>query len=442
MVTKRVVSSNYLGVGLAIATGLAANLGSSPQAQAQVNPNIQTQLNISSPPITEVMPASNTAGDGLITVYEKTGQPKGCVSKEDAARLMARQNDVSILGKDVQNLTTEDVQNYLQKLTPEARAKFLSTLPIKTQCKYGQASQIKFSFPLNPTYETNILKTGNNSSPGESAGFGGSFLVTTGVNGHPYDLVALSGSESSARYTPNFSPSFDSASSQFIYQMFLHADGYNVDKTYVNNIVPGSPVTPPPTGLTTFETLSFGYQNQTAFAPTFRAEKADFLTPQATLSWQNIGLDDRSAKPCYDASTTPHNAVSVTQPNAQFCYYANLSVTAGESFSDVKTLQNANVSLTGTIGWRPDHTNWNLSLQAMATGKDYEDVVGGRRDLLLQIGPNLTYNTAITIAQQAAMLTFTLPVTYYKNYSTLSTAAWSGLIIMPTLSIAFTYPPS
>jgi hypothetical protein len=56
---------------------------------------------------------------------------------------------------------------------------------------------------------------------------------------------------------------------------------------------------------------------------------------------------------------------------------------------------------------------------------------GGRRDLLLQAGPALT-NTNGNVS-------FQLPVTYFKNYSTVSTAAWSGLVVQPTLTISFTY---
>jgi hypothetical protein len=443
MGVRRTISSSYLSMSLAIASGLVANLA--PPAQAQVNPNIQTQLNISSPPITAVLPSTTTPTEPDLFFVRKTVGQSGCASIKDNGVQRVVNDAVREKGLTIKDLTKDQIRDIIQQYIRDQEAFRLSArekalaiqVPIHTNCTYAQASQFKVTLPFNPTYETNILKAGNNSSPGESAGFGGNVLMTGGVAGHPFDVVALSVGETSTRYAPNFSPSSDSTSTQLFYQMFLHADGYNPDsngnKTYVPNIVPGSPATPPPTGLTTFDTLSFGYQNQMAFTPTFHAEKADFFTPQATLSRLNIGLDDPSAKPCKDASTPV---------NQQFCYYANLSLTAGQSYSDVRSLQNANFAVSGTIGWRPDMTNWNLSLQAMATEKEYEDVLGGRRDLLLQIGSNFAYSTKVTIAKQDASLSFSLPITYYKNYSTLSTAAWSGLIIMPTLSLAFTYPPS
>jgi hypothetical protein len=75
MVTWRILSSNYLGVGLAIATGLAANLGSSLEAQAQVNPNIQTQLNIVSPPQQAIL-AQPANSSQLLTALRKSTDVK------------------------------------------------------------------------------------------------------------------------------------------------------------------------------------------------------------------------------------------------------------------------------------------------------------------------------------------------------------------------------
>jgi hypothetical protein len=85
---------------------------------------------------------------------------------------------------------------------------------------------------------------------------------------------------------------------------------------------------------------------------------------------------------------------------------------------------------------------WTVTLQGIATGKEYENFIGGRRDLQLQGGPVLSYapitHFVITPAEYATV-SFTLPVTYYRNFSTVSAAAWSGLVIQPTLTIAFNY---
>jgi hypothetical protein len=457
MATQRVKSSGYLGIGLAIATGLATILGSSLQAKAQVNPNIQTQLNIVSPPISAQIPNANAAPPtAQFFVEGRKGKGQCYLPSEPVTQAIANFKKKSPI-----DVTMEDVEVEIKKFDDrkpnafqqnfrlrKAAAAFVRPNP---NCLTRQPGTVTINFPLNPTYETDILKSGNNSSPGGSAGFGGNVLITTGVEGRPWDLVALSGAEASARYTPNFSPSFDSLTSQAAYQMFLYAYGYDPDtKSPANNLIPGSPNLPP-TGMITFETLIFGYQNQTAFAPTFKAEKADLMTPQASYSIQNISLDDPNSKPC-GAVTNGLNGTVID--SRSFCHYANFSITAGQTFSDVKTLQNFNVAASASVSWKIDPT-LTLSLPASATAKDFQDVVGGRRDLLLQIGPVLTYTSPqvpICTPKQIqdidicpgenANFTLSLPVTYYRNYSTVSADAWSGWVIMPTLTIAFSYVPA
>jgi hypothetical protein len=459
MVTQRIVSPNYLGIGLAVATGLAANLGSPHRAQAQVDPNIQTQLNILLPPISVQTPSSGVATEPGQT-FIQTATVSGCAPtaklRTFAAKLkLLTLNELTEKGvrapaerEIAQSLTEQEikqiVEDYFNKQSNLTNTQKIETekfiAPVRLDpCATQQPVKAQISFPFNPSYETNILKTGNNSSPGESAGFGGNVLVSAGVERRPWDVVVFSGGEASSRYIPKSSPSVDGLSSQAAYQMFLHAYGYNPTTGMVmDNLVPGAQ-NMPPAGMMTFDTLAFGVQNQTAFAPTFKTEKSDFLTPQVTLARQNIGFDKADTKPCYDLSG-----------NQQYCYYANLSFTAGQSYSDIRPLENANFAASASLGWNITE-NWGLALPATATAKDYEHVVGGRRDLLLQIGPVLTYSgksfplcTAEQIkkniplcAEEKASFKFSLPISYFKNYSTIAADAWSGWVIMPTLTIAF-----
>lgn len=463
MIERRVLSSNYLGVGLAIATGLLANLGSVPQARAQADLNVQSRLDTIMPPVTAQLPTStSTAGPGQTNVpkgFTALNQNASCVPTESLrgaaatiSVLSAKNSGALAVARSAASFTQQEIKDIVQgyfnggyaNFTEEQRSKIKIAVAAAvnpnpdTGCLNRQAAKVQISLPFNPTYETNILRSGNNSSPGDSAGFGGSVTVASGVDGRPWDFVILNAQEASTRYAPNFSPSVDGLSQQASYQLFLHAYGYDPKtKTFADNLVPGSPT--PPGGLMTFDTLTFGVLNQTAFAPTFKTEKSDFLTPQLSLARQNIGFDDSSGTPCVTSDT-------------KFCYYANLSMTAGQSFSDVRTLENVNFAASATLGWNINGSNWSLTLPATATAKDYEHVVGGRRDLQLQAGPALMYSSqqvplscakdtmyAALCSEESISFTFKLPVTYYKNYSTLSTAAWSGWVIMPTLTITFGY---
>jgi hypothetical protein len=471
MVALRLASSRYLGIGFAIATGVAAASGSSG-ARAQ-DLNLQNQLNILSP-----LPSTATASPPATDVT-----PSKAIQSQTVASAVAnkkcstgdKQKDEDLIGT-VGGITVRQyfdmrVEQYSEKYAEylkKSSRKFPLIPPSKPNlsCTDKQPTTITFGLPINPTYETDVLKKGNNSSPGESFGVGGNVLVTTGVENHPYDLVVLYGAAASQRYSPTAysSQNVDSTNAYMAYQAFLYADGCHYDS---KNTVPlkcgisvdrVDPQEPPPIvpdpNLTTFDTLAFGIQNQTAFVPTFHAEKTDFFTPQFTLASQNINLDDR---------TETQDCAKNLQA---FCHYLNLSLTVGQSFADVTTQQNFNVAGSAIVGWRLGHAldmvdcgndkttpclryyDWTLALQGTATGKDFENFVGGRQDLLLQVGPVLTVSRQNSplkngkpIDPSSGLITesvsFMLPVTYNKNFSTVSAAAYSSLVIQPTLTISF-----
>jgi hypothetical protein len=451
MLTRYVLPSKYLCVGLVIATGLTINLESTLQARAQVPDNVQTQLNIILPPISSQTPGLGTAVEPDQTLIRAKGGATGCVptAKLKAFAAMLTHTDPRLLtDQDAKQIVEGYFNNPSNPGNPNGpHADLLLPNPKPDpSCATRQPLTVKLSFPVNPSYENNILKSGNNSRIGESFGFGSNLTMSTGVDGRPWDLVVFSAAEASARYIPISTPSIDGASEQGFYQMFLHAYGYNPDtKTWMDDLGPGSKL--PPSGMMTYDTLGFGVQNQTAFTPTFRQEKSDLFTPQVTLARQNIGLDDPSAKPCGSVKSSDGTIID----SRTFCYFANLSLTGGQTFSDVITSENVNVAASATLGWNITDS-LSLTLPAMATAKDYEHVVGGRRDFLLQVGPVLTYTSAPpkaticstkeTLCTVKGTFTFSLPVTYYKNYSTIAVDAWSGWVIMPTLTFAFGYTKS
>jgi hypothetical protein len=303
-------------------------------------------------------------------------------------------------------------------------------------CKDQQPLTVKFSFPFNPTDESNVLKSNENIHADRSLGFGGTVQVISGASkDRPYDLIGFSVQSASARYQNFPSKSLDSLIMQGAYQFFLGAYGYRYEDGQPSELPPKPKrdFDMPPPGLITVDTLTLAIQNQIAYTPPFRLETADLLTPQVTLSRQNWSLAGG------DRSNVCEGAIPDFKKNG-FCYYTNLSVTAGQTSSDQPTLENANLAVSAALGKRFNETDWKLELQTVVTGRDYENVPGGRHDLFLQIGPNLTYQhtepeTDKSLGQITT--TFSLPVTYYQNYSTISKDAWQGWIVMPTLTLAF-----
>jgi hypothetical protein len=219
---------------------------------------------------------------------------------------------------------------------------------------------------------------------------------------------------------------------QGIYQIYLGAyhndgktDGTPIDPTYGQ--IPN---------LLTIDTLALGIVNQTAYLPGYHLETADLFTPQFTLARSNMAL---SGNICSTADPKPPAGMPIDPSKPMpwgSCYYVDLALTVGQTFSDVLTQQNANVAVSVTPGWRVDTTDWKITLPVVATAREYENVVGGRQDVLFQIGPTATYSLPAAKPGDPSFM-FSLAATYNRNYSTLSTAAWHGYIIQPTLTVAF-----
>jgi hypothetical protein len=292
----------------------------------------------------------------------------------------------------------------------------------------SSATTLKVSFPFNPTYETNVLKSNQNNSPGTSLGFGGSMQIV-GPGLRQLDLVGISVQGQSARYEQPFaSKSFDAATIQAGYQFFIDAHALALDGTPV----PMNATTPKenlaPTNMITVDTIAIGFQNQTTYTPLFQLEQANLFTPQ--VSFNHINMPLFGGGQC---------SLEIPDPSRNgYCYYADISVTVGQTYSDVSTQENANLTVSATPGWRIDNTDLSLTLPTTVTARDYEHVVGGRRDVLLQVGPTLTYAPPqfVNPAFIASAL-LKLSVSYNQNYSTVAKNDWHGIIVMPTLTLAF-----
>jgi hypothetical protein len=468
MFKRRVLSSGHLSLGLAVATCVAVSLGSVVTAKAQIDPNIQSRIDVYTVPL---VPS--------ISSFEQFGGNAGaCLTDANYVVILHRNNELS-LPPDLAKLdNSPDLdQNKLVKflsanpgLAAQILAEFFKSHPNGTQRaeeirsnffaakvkaqKAGVASfdaklkiavaptptpfckpstSVKISAPMSPTYETNALKSSanGNRSPSESIGFGGLFqLVAPSLapDQRPFDVMAFSGQSQSVRYDRIPSKSLDTAISQGAYQFFIDAFGFQRDGSSVPNIDGHTDKgNIPPVNMITVDTVALGFLNQTAFTPTYHAETTNLFTPQVTLSRQNQSL----------AGSTWCN-VSIPDPRKiGFCYYADLSLTVGQTFSDVTTLQNANVAAAVTPGWRIPDTDLKLTLPATVTARAYEDVPGGRRDVLFQIGPAVSYTPPPLLDKSVtASLNFTLSATYNQNYSTIAADAWHGLVVLETITVA------
>jgi hypothetical protein len=447
MIAQRAFLSGRVSGVCIVVTATAAFFGSVVSGQAQVDPNIQTQANILSAPLTTVplVPVqpvteiSKTHAEAL----KKIGITGPCPPTKEQVKAAVDQVVHESKANDPRfNMEALEKASTLQILTlfkPKemARVKFLATPPNFLYC-HGQPTNLRASLIVNPTYETNALKTGVNGSPDESFAAGGSVLVTAGLGDkRPYDLIFLNMQTDSSRYATYSAKGIDTFTAQAGYQYLIDAYNYKDGNALPINLgnVPGNKAV-------TYDTVSFGFLNQTTYEPNFRKGTADLFTPQVTLGRQNFDLADPKGPLCSPSSDWSKPTLATPKPdprsNLNFCYYLDLALTLGQSFSDVPTLQNANAAISATVGHRLNGTDWTLAAQTIVTSRSYENVPGGRQDYLVQVGPVFNYNHApIPTALGNLSFAFTLPVNYYQNYSSVSKNAWSGLIVQPTFTLAF-----
>jgi hypothetical protein len=296
-----------------------------------------------------------------------------------------------------------------------------------TACGGEQPTTVKIGGPLNGSYESNILKADKTPNSGLTTGFGGNAVVTTG-GVRPYDIAGFGTGTGSARYAQFSTRSLDVWSSMAFYQFYLRGTTYKDHELYsIEDPTVQELILAP--NMVTFDTLLIGLQNQTAYTQPFRHETADLVTPQIILSRQNMsvfGGDEGNI--CFNDDPK----------KKAFCSYADVALLLGQAFSDQSSQQFVTFGLSATLGQRFEN-DWKLMLQTAMTDKIYDDFRGGRRDLTLQVGPTLSYATNLRndpILGQTT-LTFTLPMTYTANYSTVAAASWHGFVILPTLTFAF-----
>lgn len=274
-----------------------------------------------------------------------------------------------------------------------------------------QPTTVKFSFPSGPTYESNATKSNTAARSDSSVSFGGGFQFTT-QGFRNLDVIGISAGTSLVRYARLADKSFDTLTGSAQYQLFLGA--YDVTAKMLD-LSRGSNL---PTGQVTFNTLTFGLQNSTAFSPIFHTETVSLTTPTVVYSWQNIPFDGNLC------------ATRLNPKLASFCHYADVSIAVGHTLADNRLLENTNLAASATLGNRIGGTDFVASLGTTITGRTYDNVVGGRNDLMLQIGPKLQYTPLSNV-------TTSIAVSYNRNYSSLATAQWHGWIVQSGLTLSF-----
>jgi len=412
-------------VSLLLLSVVAIGIASNDRAQAQPDPNAQERANT----LTSSYSLKSATSDQSTTVCQA---PKTEPHHLDKAAIVARGISEGVIPFPDALRRTRDVLTALQADKPLTDSLYAVYYPVNF-CDPKQKTVVKLSALSNPDYETNVLKSNTNVQHDTSYAYGGNLLVTTG-GFRDFDIMGMSIGSASARYDKFPAKSSDVLNTQGIYQFFLRAtanDGATIiDRNTRYDKIPAA-------GLITVDTVALGFVNLSNYTPTFQTRTSNLFTPQATYTHQNTALfgngDDNVCKG------------SQRQPDIKktygFCNYIDVSFTVGRTFADVETLENVNAALEVNVGHRLDGTDLKFAVKTTLTGKHFENVPGGREDRQLQVAPTLTYSPPpLKTAEGNFAPTFTVPVTYTVNNSTLAKAEWHGVVVMPTLTLAWTLP--
>ena len=364
-------------------------------AQAQVDINLDSRIQTLLPPPPDPVPPKTIEVvriPGRVVTRTKTvKKSQDELNAELAAKVGGRER-MAILSaserdeqlKSIPKFKTETIKEFIP---PTTKLELKST-PLKVQ----------FQVPLSAAYDSNAFTSNTNIQPDSILSFGGALAVDAPVTGTD-DRVFFNAASTSARYTRFSSQSLDVLAFSGGYRLFLHA-------------TPNTPVAP---GIQTVDQLELAVSNTTSFAPTFAQETADFLSPSITLMRSNIPL---SSQRCGSGDSEA------------FCQFANITLAAAHKFSDVTTSQNTNAALGAKLGWKFPEQHLTLLLSGSVTGKNYENVAGGRQDLILVGTPSFVY-APNSIVQASTSVAFT------QQYSTLSKARYNDVTVKSGITFIF-----
>src|SRR6185312_14149676 len=162
-------------------------------------------------------------------------------------------------------------------------------------------------------------------------GTNGNVLVLVPA-GRTEDTVSFLLGPTSVRYATLNSSSFDAVNGSITYSRLLGRrqtmDGYNTG------------------GTATTDILTLGLDGTSVYEPGFGAEQISIATPSVGWSRSNIGLGNR---------------LCGAEGNEAYCYFANISLSFGESLADVSDQINSWATAEATLGWRPPVKNLSVS---------------------------------------------------------------------------------
>jgi hypothetical protein len=213
--------------------------------------------------------------------------------------------------------------------------------------------------------------------------------------GREEDTVSFLLGSTDTRYANLNSSSFDALNGSITYTRLLGrrqtAEGLNTG------------------GTATTDILTVGLDGTSVYESGFGAEEIAIATPSIGWSRSNIGLG---------------NNLCGAKGSESYCYYADVSVSLGESLADVQSQINSWAVAQMTVGWRPPVKNLSVWATGSMQGAVYSDFPGGRQDLIFIGTGNLSWLAAPNITMSAG-------VKFTQQISSQSDLDWNGFNLFP-----------
>ncbi len=213
--------------------------------------------------------------------------------------------------------------------------------------------------------------------------------------GREEDTVSFLLGATDTRYANLNSSSFDALNGSITYTRLLGrrqtAEGLNTS------------------GTATTDIFTLGLDGTSVYEPGFGAEEISIATPSIGWSRSNIGLG---------------NGTCGAKGNEAYCYYADVSVSLGESLADVQDQTNSWAEIDTTLGWRPAVKNLSVWATGSVQGAVYSDFPGGRQDLIFIGTGNVSWLAAPNITMSAG-------VKFTQQLSSQTDLDWNGFNLLP-----------
>jgi hypothetical protein len=319
-------------------TAVAALFGVNPAAAQRFDPNIVSRVDSFIPPAPQtVLPTKTTK-----VPVKKTKQVTVVVEEKTDLTIEERETKAKAMGIVVplglRSTTARkaylNMRGVPKQIVTHVRKQKSRTVTEIVEKKEPRKTVVRGSATGGYNYASNANQT-NIDIIADSIDSQNANVLVLVPAGREEDTVSFLLGSTDTRYADLDASSFDALNGSVTYTRLLGrsqtAEGLTTS------------------GTATTDILTLGLDGTSVYESGFGAEEISIATPSIGWSRSNIGLG---------------NTMCGGKGNEAYCYYADVSVSLGESLADVQGQTNSWAEIDTTLGWRPPVKN--LSVWAAA----------------------------------------------------------------------------